>query len=119
VGLAAVIVCGLLIVAIAMTGPGAIRDALPIDNENLIARPHCDQLWSDPDVAAALGRRQDLVNRLEEIGSGVTVAISHPCDDDPAKAVITVTYASDHEWDAITAILPNDGFGAPVEVVKG
>jgi hypothetical protein len=115
ISLIGIVLIGIAVSALAMTG--AIGTNLWDDGHNY-SRPPCDQLQNQQTVARALASNPDLVAQLEAVGSGVTVDIDTPCDDQPDRALVRITYDSDDEWDGINAIMTQQSFGVGVDVVK-
>jgi len=48
----------------------------------------------------------------------VAVDVATPCDDQPDRAIVRITYATDDEWEGVDAILTQEGFGVAVELVS-
>jgi hypothetical protein len=106
---------GVVLIALLVSAASGMN---PWDNGHNYSRPACDQLQDQQTVADALASRQDLVARLEAIGSGVTVTMDTPCDDQPDRALVSITYSSDAEWDGIQSIMSQESFGVGVDVVE-
>lgn len=84
-----------------------------------VARPPCDQLPQQTDVAQALDSNRDLVTQIEAIGETVHVTNDTPCTDQPDKALVTISYHTEDERHAIDHILTTqDGFGVPVQLER-
>lgn len=82
------------------------------------ARPPCEKLPTVREVESALATHSDLIERIEEVGDGVDVSVSKPCDA-PERALVRVTFTSERERAGVDAILREEGFGTPVELVSG
>lgn len=109
--LGALVVVVLIVVSGLMLGVGSFP--LGRDSE----RPPCEQLPARQSVVAALAARGELVTRIQEVGPGVKVDVDTPCDDQPDKAIVRITYATDDEWEGVHAILTQEGFGVPAQLV--
>lgn len=84
-----------------------------------VARPPCDQLPRQADVAQALDSHRDLVAQIEAIGEPVHVTNDAPCTGQPEKALVTISYHTEDERQAIDHILTTqDGFGVPVQLER-
>ena len=83
------------------------------------ARPPCERLPDKNSVTNAVASHKDLVGQIREVGPGVDVGVATPCDDQPDRAIVRVTYTTDAEWEDVNAILGREeGFGVPVELVS-
>lgn len=107
----------LVAILVVVGGAGAVTGIVPIKRGHDSARPPCDQLPDRQTIARAIETHGDLVDRFETIGPGVRVEVATPCKDDPDRAIVRVTYGTDEEWKDIDAILTENGFGVPVEVI--
>ena len=108
---------GLLVVvaaAVVMLALGLVR---PPGFENS-ARPPCERLPAAAAVEEALAANRPLVTRIEQVGAGVTVTVSRPCGA-ADRALARISVASGQERTGVDAILREDGFGVPVELVDG
>lgn len=84
-----------------------------------MAIPPCDELPSTAEVGAALETRADFARALEDAGPDVEIRVDNPCEDDPSRAVVTVHYRTDEQWDAIQEVFTTfDALGVPARVVK-
>ncbi len=81
------------------------------------ARPPCEQLPAEAAVSEAVASHQDLVRRLREVGPGVRLSVATPCDGQPGRALVRILYATTSERSGVDALLQQDGFGVPVELV--
>lgn len=109
-GVAACAVVATLAVVLGAVGPPG----------STVVRPPCDRLPQRTQVESALAEHADLVRALEATGSGVGVRAGRPCADDPDRSLVTVTWSSGAEREAVDRLLTrSDGFGVPVEVVRG
>jgi hypothetical protein len=113
-----VVLGAVVVVLLIVAGIAALAGVNPLDNGRDSTRPPCAQLPDRQAVDDALASHQDLVTRIEAVGSDVEVGVATPCDEPPDRAIIRITYQSDDEWDGIQAILTQEGFGVAVEVVE-
>ena len=103
-----------LLVSLAVLS-GAIRRPRSSDD----ARPPCDQLPQQEQAANAVTVHADLVERIKAVGDGVKVESTRPCQDQPRKGLVTITYGTSAERDGVTTVLAKtDGLGVPVQLVK-
>ena len=111
--IASVLGClAVLLLAAALTGWA------PVMGNDDADRPPCSQLPSQQAVVAALDSHQDLVARIEALGSGVSVAVSTPCDDS-SLGLVSIRYSTDDERARVhDVLLDSAGFGVPAELVK-
>jgi hypothetical protein len=105
---------GVLIVGGALLMSGVI----PLSRGEDSARPPCDQLPSVQAVSGAVASHQELIARIEKVGRGVEVGVAKPCGDQTDRAIVRIEYAAADERKDVDAILQNDSFGVPVELVK-
>lgn len=103
--------------ALLISGAGIAFGAIPLSRSHDSERPPCGQLPDRQPVVDALASHEDLVNRIRGVGPGVTVDVAAPCEDQPDRAIIRITYATDDEWEGVDAILREEGFGVAVEFV--
>lgn len=82
------------------------------------ARPPCGQLPDRKSVVDAVASHEDLVIRVTNVGPGVEVGVATPCEDQPDRAIVRIKYATGAERKGVDAILRQEGFGAPAELVK-
>jgi hypothetical protein len=114
-GLRVLLIC---LVAVALiVGVGLLSGMIPRTSEYDAVRPPCERLPDRQTALDAVASHQDLVRQLEDAGPGVTVDVATPCDDQPDRAVIRITYTNDDEGQGIRDILGQEGFGVAVEVV--
>lgn len=111
-----VVVCLLAVVLI--VGAGLLTGVVPLSRGHDSARPPCDQLPDRQAVVDALASHQDLVTRIQNVGPGVRVDLATPCEDQPDRAIVRITYATDEEWEGVDSILGEEWFGVAVEVVS-
>lgn len=83
------------------------------------AQPPCERLPTRTAVADAVAAHEALVTRMKGVGAGVRVDVITACQGPPDGALVSVTYATDSERNALDAILQEESFGVPVEVVSG
>lgn len=81
------------------------------------ARPPCEQLPDREAVVDAMSSQEDLVSRIQNVGSGVEIEIATPCEGQPEKAIVRVEYTTDTEREGVDGILQQEGFGVPVELI--
>jgi hypothetical protein len=106
---------GMLLIA----GAGVVFGVIPLSRGGDSARPPCEQLPDRQTVADAVASHEDLVTRIRDVGPGVTVDVATPCEGQPDRAIVRITYETDDEREGVDAILrQEDGFGAPVELVS-
>jgi hypothetical protein len=106
--------------ALLIVGAGVAFGVAPLSGGRESARPPCEQLPDRKAVADAVASHEDLVARVENVGSGVKVDVATPCEGQPDKAIVRIEYTTDAEWEGVNAILQReDGFGVPVELVSG
>lgn len=83
------------------------------------AHPPCDQLPTVAEATAGLASNPGLADEIKALGDGIAVEVGKPCSDRQDRALITVTYDSESEREAIGGLLARrDGFGVPVHLVK-
>lgn len=83
------------------------------------ARPPCEQLPDRKKVADAVASHEDLVTRIQNVGSEVKVNVATPCAGQPDRAIVRITYTTNAEQEGVDAILQREGFGVPAELVGG
>lgn len=115
VGLLGVLVIG---GALAIAGAGMFPDLNPWSRGHDSSRPPCDQLPDRQAVVDALASHEELATRIQDVGPGVTVEVATPCDDQPDRAIVRITYETDDEWEGVDAIIREEGFGVAVELVS-
>lgn len=92
---------------------------VPLFGESDSARPPCEQLPDRKSVEDAVASHEDLVTRIENVGSGVKVGAATPCEGQPDKAIVRIGYTTGTEREGVDAILRQEqGFGVPVELVS-
>ncbi|TDC67073.1 hypothetical protein E1258_00755 [Micromonospora sp. KC207] len=83
------------------------------------AHPSCDQLPTEAEATAGLARNQDLADEIKALGDGIAVVVGKPCPAGQDRALISVTYSSKSDREAISGLLGRrDGFGVPVYLEK-
>jgi hypothetical protein len=83
------------------------------------AHPPCDQLPTVAEATAGLARNQDLADEIKALGDGIAVVVGKPCPAGQDRALISVTYSSKSDREAISGLLGRrDGFGVPVYLEK-
>ncbi len=108
-----------LVAALGAAGAGVLPGVIPLLRGHDSARPPCEQLPDRQSVVDAVASHQDLVTRIHNVGPGVEVDVATPCEDQPDRAIVRITYATDDEWKGVDAILRRDeGFGVAVELVS-
>jgi hypothetical protein len=107
-------VIGILILGGVLLMSGVI----PLSRGEDSARPPCDQFPSVQAVNGALASHQELIARIEKVGPGVKVSVGKPCGGESDRAIVHIEYAAGDERKGVDAILRNDSFGVPVELVK-
>lgn len=100
-----------------IVGAVLLSGVIPRANKYDAVRPPCEQLPDRQTALDAVASHQDLVRQLQEAGSGVTVDVATPCEDQPELAVVRITYTNDDEGQGIRDVLTQEGFGVAVEVV--
>lgn len=101
-----------------IAGAGLLSDVIPLPGRQDFARPPCDQLPDKQSVVAALASHGDLTARLQNVGPGVKVEVATPCEGQPDRALVRISYRTKDELKGIDALLRNEGFGVPVELVR-
>ena len=106
-------------VALLLVGLAVMSGAIRLPGSSDDARPPCDQLPKQEQAANAVAVHADLVTRIKAVGNGVKVETTRPCQDQPDKGLVTITYGTSAERDNVRTILTTaDGFGVPVQLVK-
>lgn len=105
---------GVLLVA----GAGVALGIAPLSRGHNSARPPCEQLPSKKSVVDAVTSHEGLVTRIQNVGPGVKVEVATPCEGQPDRAIARIKYTTDTEWKGVNAILQQDGFGVPAELVS-
>jgi|GEM_PF-6076719 len=103
---------GVAVTGVALVSSGAV--ALP--GQQASTHPPCAELPTPAAVTHALGQHTSLVKQLQGIGTQVSVGT--PCDGQPDKALVLITYKSAAQQDGIVAIMNSDGFGVPAQSTK-
>lgn len=105
------IVAGALLVVVG--AGGALVGFAPISRD---VHPPCEELPSVEEAAAALDSDPAFAEDIEALGDDITVQVGRPCPDEyPDRGLITVTYGSRSERDAIQEMLGRrDGIGVPL-----
>lgn len=111
------VILGALVVVVLIAVAGLLFGVDPLPRSRDSERPPCEQLPDRQAVVDALASHQELVARIHGVGPGVKVDVATPCDDQPERAIVSITYATDDEWKGVDAILTQEGFGVAVEVV--
>lgn len=112
-----IVIC--VIGAAVMAAAGLVLSGvIPLSNRQDSARPPCEQLLHKDAVVAAMAQHKDLVSRIQSVGSGVKVDVGTPCKGQPDRALVSISYTTDAEQKGVDAILRDDGFGVPAELVK-
>lgn len=112
-----IVICGLG--AAVLAAAGLVSGVIPLSNRQDSARPPCEKLLNKGAVVAAMAQHKDLVSRIQGVGSGVKVDVGIPCKGQPDRALVSISYTTDAEQKGVDALLRNDGFGVPAELVKG
>jgi hypothetical protein len=107
-----------LLSALLIVGAGVAFGVAPLSGGRDSARPPCEQLPDRESVADAVASHEDLVARIQNVGPGVEVGVATPCEGQPDRAIIRITYTTNNEREGVDAILQQEkGFGVPVELV--
>lgn len=119
-GVSVFLVClaGVLLILVAVAGAGLRPGVGPWSSGRDSGRPPCEQLPDRQSAVNALAAHENLVRRIEDVGPGVTVDVATPCRDQPDRAIVRITYATEDEWRGVDAILRQEGFGVAVELVS-
>jgi hypothetical protein len=107
-----------LIVGAGLLTGGLVAGVGPLSRGHDSARPPCEQLPDKQAVVDAVASHEDLVTRIREVGPGVKVEVATPCDDQPDRAIVSITYTTDAEREGVDAILGQEGFGVAAELVS-
>jgi hypothetical protein len=107
-----------LLAVVLVVGAGLLTGAVPLSNGHNSARPPCEQLPDRQAIVDAVASHEDLVTRIQEVGPGVKVDVATPCEDQPDRAIVRITYATDAEWEGVDSILGQEGFGVAAELVS-
>ncbi len=100
-----------------IVGAAMLSGVVPLSRSRDSARPPCEQLPNRQLVADAVASHEDLVTRIHNVGPGVKVDVATPCDGQPDRAIVRITYTTETEWEGVHAILGQEGFGVAVELV--
>lgn len=106
-----------LVAILLIAGTALFSGVIPRTSEYDAVRPPCERLPDRQTALDAVASHQDLVRQLQDAGPGVTVAVATPCEDQPDRGVVRITYTNDDEGKGIRDILGQEGFGVAVEVV--
>lgn len=104
--------------ALLIVAAGALSGVIPLSNGHDSARPRWEQLPNKKSVVDAVTSHQDLVNRIQHVGAGVKVDVSTPYEDHPDRALVSIKYTTENEWKGVDAILRQEGFGVPAELIS-
>jgi hypothetical protein len=107
-----------LFAAALTVGAGFIFGVLPRTGGHDSARPPCEQLPDKASVVAAVAAHGDMVTQIQHVGPGVRVEVTTPCTGQPDRAIVSIKYATDAEWQDVDAILRHEGFGVAAELVR-
>lgn len=107
-----------LVGVLLVTGSGVAFGLVPLFGGDDSARPPCEQLPDRKSVEDAVASHEDLVARIQKVGPGVKVDVATPCEGQPYRAIVRIKYTTDTEWKGVDAILQQEGFGVPVELVS-
>lgn len=107
-----------LVAVVLIVGAGLVSGAVPLPRARDYARPPCEQLPNRQSVVDALASHEALVARIQGVGPGVKVDIATPCEGQPDRAIVRITYATDTEWEGVHSILREEGFGVAAELVS-
>lgn len=108
---------GVLIVVL-LFGVGLFAHVIPLPLGKNVGHLPCEQLPDKSSVLEALASHSDLADRLQNVGPGVKIEVATPCDEQPDKALIRISYATKAEREGIDRVLSQEGFGVPVELVR-
>jgi len=101
-----------------IVGAGVVSGVIPLSRGHDSARPPCEQLPNRKSVVDAVASHQDLVTRVRKVGPGVKVDVATPCEGQPDRAIVSITYTTETEWKGVDAVLRQEGFGVAVELVS-
>ena len=101
-----------------IVGAGAGAGVIPLLRGHDSAHPPCEQLPNRKSVVDAMASHDDLVTRIQSVGPGVKVNVATPCEGQPDRAIVSITYTTDTERKGVEAILQQEWFGVPVELVS-
>lgn len=111
------IIIGVVVVLLLVAGVAFLNGWIPVSTRD--THPPCDKLPTVAEATAALASHQGLAEEIKALGDGIAVEVGKPCPNDQDRGLITVSYRSTSERDAISDLLSNrDGFGVPVQLVK-
>lgn len=102
---------------VVIAGAGVMSGVIPLSRGNDSARPPCEQLPNRKSVVDAVASHEDLVTRIQNVGSGVKVEAATPCKGQPDRAIVRIKYTTDTERKGVDAILREEGFGVAAELV--
>lgn len=114
---AAPIIAGLGTVAVLAVGL-LVSGVIPVPGQDAAPHPPCADLPSRAEVDDALAQNPGLVEEIEGIGSSVSVEVGEPCDDQPDRGLVRITYRSDDQRAAIDTLLQEQTFGVPAQVIQ-
>ena len=109
---------GALLIVGAIAGAGLSSGVIPLSRGRDSARPPCKRLPDRKSVVDAVASREDLVARIRSVGPGVKVDVATPCEGQPDKAIVSIKYTTDAEWEGVNTILRQEGFGVALELVS-
>ncbi|WP_172797057.1 hypothetical protein [Devriesea agamarum] len=111
------LVVGVIILAVGSITTASILAFGYISSENVNTHPPCDQLPGVAEARRGLESNPDLLSKLNQVGSGVSVRVESPGCKNPDQALIEVVYSTDEEATRIEDVLTHgSGFGVPVYV---
>lgn len=101
-----------------IVGAGVAFGLAPMLGGRDSARPPCGQLPDRKSVVDAIASHEDLAGRIQKAGPGVKVAVATPCEGQPDRAIVRIRYTTDTEREGVDAVLRQEGFGVPAELVS-
>ncbi len=102
-----------------MVAAALVSGVVPLSRNQDSAHPPCERLPPRAAVTDAVASHQDLVARLQAVGSGVRVEVATVCGSGSDAALVSITYATESERSGVDALLLREGFGVPVQLVSG
>ncbi|PZN01665.1 MAG: hypothetical protein DIU76_11375 [Bacillota bacterium] len=107
-----------MLIVILVWGLGLFTHVIPLPLAQKLAYPPCEQLPDKSSVLEALASHRDLADRLQSVGPGVEVEVVMPCEGQPDKALIQISYGTKAEREGLDRILSQEGFGVPAVLVR-
>jgi hypothetical protein len=107
-----------LVGTLLIVGAVLLSGVVPLSRGHDSARPPCEQLPDRQLVADVVASHEDLVTPIRNVGPGVKIVIATPCESQPDRAIVSITYTTEKEWEGVHAILGQEGFGVAVGLVS-